>query len=465
MTTTAAPRKSLLETLGFERQRDVIHVQIARGPFMVEDVNVSGLEVWRPESVGVEEIEPLAGRLRVDHRREAATLYFPAEAEGYVERHDARYPLDELLAEGHVAQQGPGMLRLTVAHDDEVRLEVAGCVVKVGRESIELPGTRAIALGALRDHLGAMVALSVAVHLVFLGLAFMIPVQSFALNLDSHKLTDRFAEVAAVKPVEPEIEALAAGQDEEATDEDETVEDGQQQPTTTATRPSPARTWKPRPTARPQQREAASVGALDVLSQQRAALTVGNLDQATERLGAGNMGGHDKGAPGGDLGGPLGGVTLSQRFGVPGGGDRFLVGERGVATVDRQRHRRVGEDLIDEKKPEVEVRAQVRPGPVVAIGNLDRGIIQGRIQSQMARFRYCYERQLQGNPSLSGRIVVSFTIDHTGRVVAAHQATSSMNNAAVEGCILQSVRAIRFPSFAEGTVVVNYPLTFARRDQ
>jgi len=74
--------------------------------------------------------------------------------------------------------------------------------------------------------------------------------------------------------------------------------------------------------------------------------------------------------------------------------------------------------------------------------------------------KYCYENQLQKIPTLEGTVVVAWNIEKDGRVTGARLAQSTMNNEAVEGCIVRQVAHWRFPAPAERTVVGGYPFVF-----
>ena len=135
-----------------------------------------------------------------------------------------------------------------------------------------------------------------------------------------------------------------------------------------------------------------------------------------------------------------------------------------MARVDRDRYRKHPDRWLNPEKEEVKVKGSVKPGPIVSTGTLDKAIIKRRLHSNMARFRYCYEKRLQGNPSLGGKLIVTFTIDHSGRVISARKRSSSIGDAQVDACVVNSIHRMKFPSFPSGVVIVNYPFTFVRRN-
>ncbi len=76
---------------------------------------------------------------------------------------------------------------------------------------------------------------------------------------------------------------------------------------------------------------------------------------------------------------------------------------------------------------------------------------------------YCYEKGLQVQAGLSGRVGVKFTINGSGIVSVASVASSSINSAQVEGCVLNKLRGWKFPKPVGGVnVKVQYPFVLKR---
>lgn len=82
------------------------------------------------------------------------------------------------------------------------------------------------------------------------------------------------------------------------------------------------------------------------------------------------------------------------------------------------------------------------------------------VRANMAAVRYCYENELSRQPSLRGRIEISWRVNREGRVATARVARSTMGNARVEGCIVRQVRNWRFPVPDGGEVDVVFPFIF-----
>jgi len=104
-------------------------------------------------------------------------------------------------------------------------------------------------------------------------------------------------------------------------------------------------------------------------------------------------------------------------------------------------------------------------GRAEVTGALDKEVIRRVIRRHINQWRYCYERELQANPNLWGRVVVRFTIAPTGQVVASEAVESTVGNAAVDRCMAQAVRRWQFPKpKGGGVVVVNYPVVVKSAD-
>ncbi len=101
-------------------------------------------------------------------------------------------------------------------------------------------------------------------------------------------------------------------------------------------------------------------------------------------------------------------------------------------------------------------------GDPIILGQLDKEIIDKVIRQHLAQIRYCYQKELNKNPSLSGKVVIKFTIDADGTVSSASTNSSSMNSAVVESCICQRFLRFKFPEpEGGGIVIVTYPFVFS----
>ncbi len=86
------------------------------------------------------------------------------------------------------------------------------------------------------------------------------------------------------------------------------------------------------------------------------------------------------------------------------------------------------------------------------------------IRKNVSFFKGCYERALKSRPTLGGRVVMSFAIQAAGNVADVAVKSTTLQDAAVETCLLRHFQTMRFPSPPQGkTIRVNYPLTFSNK--
>jgi len=183
-------------------------------------------------------------------------------------------------------------------------------------------------------------------------------------------------------------------------------------------------------------------------------------------LGSSGLGGELKGAIGGLTGNAVGDAHgfggLGLRGAGPGGG---AVGETVSVGAIGTRGRGGGSSNFGAgvgglgAKGSAEVK--IDTSAVSITGTIDRELIRRVIQANHGKFRYCYENELVRNPRLSGRIAVRFQIDAQGKVTFANVASTTMNNAAVENCVVARIRGLTFPMPQGGGVaLVTYPFLF-----
>ncbi len=100
------------------------------------------------------------------------------------------------------------------------------------------------------------------------------------------------------------------------------------------------------------------------------------------------------------------------------------------------------------------------------MGAIDRAVIDGHIRKNLAKIYWCYEKELNKNPALAGKIVINFVISSTGNVSLSKLERSTMNAPAVESCVADQIKKIKFPEpKGGGIVVVNYPFIFKNSEQ
>lgn len=96
-----------------------------------------------------------------------------------------------------------------------------------------------------------------------------------------------------------------------------------------------------------------------------------------------------------------------------------------------------------------------------AIGGLDKALIAAVVQANLGQIKHCYEKQLIVDPNIFGKVVAGWTINKDGLVSVTSVKKSTMNNKAVENCILGKIKNWNFPKpKGGGQVLVSYPFLF-----
>ena len=98
---------------------------------------------------------------------------------------------------------------------------------------------------------------------------------------------------------------------------------------------------------------------------------------------------------------------------------------------------------------------------VVILGGLDPDVIAEIIKRYLAQIQHCYEQQLVIDPTLRGKVMVSFLIKGSGAVGSAKVVETSLNSAEAEACITKKIMKWKFPKpRGGGSVGVKYPFLF-----
>jgi Vault protein inter-alpha-trypsin domain len=107
---------------------------------------------------------------------------------------------------------------------------------------------------------------------------------------------------------------------------------------------------------------------------------------------------------------------------------------------------------------------QLRQGATTVSGGLPVEVIQRIVRQNFGRFRLCYERGLQANPNLQGRVSIRFVIGKDGAVTSSTNGDSDLPDQDVVGCIVNAVKNLSFPQPENGAVTVTYPINFSPGD-
>jgi TonB family protein len=149
-----------------------------------------------------------------------------------------------------------------------------------------------------------------------------------------------------------------------------------------------------------------------------------------------------------------GGVLRGQRGG---GGQGEVQGLSGLRASAGE----AGQVQTGERGEERTVAGRARSGggsEVGGTGSLDSGAVRMVVNRAMGGIKRCYESQLRRNPTLRGRVTVTFTVAGSGTVSSA--SASEAFNPDVGSCVVAVVRRLRFPAPEGGSVTYAFPFIF-----
>ena len=133
--------------------------------------------------------------------------------------------------------------------------------------------------------------------------------------------------------------------------------------------------------------------------------------------------------------------------------------EGGVGTFGRRNGYNPGRIGGLAQKAKYEVRVDDSAAEI--IGQIDREAIRRVIMANRSSLRSCYERALQSNSILHGKLVLNWDIEDRGRVTRVKIQSDTLADAAVGKCVERVIGALRFPSPPVNQVArVTYPFIF-----
>ncbi|MEZ4338118.1 MAG: AgmX/PglI C-terminal domain-containing protein [Sandaracinaceae bacterium] len=325
----------------------------------------------------------------------------------------------------------------------------------------------------------AWVGVSVGVHALLLLAFYFMPPHTSALSLDTISPTDRMVEYLDVAPEtvpdepvsfeqEPAEESEGeAGQAHEGEPGDSGREDAPQTNRRFAIQGNDRTPQMARENLRENMAEQGAIGAV--------AAFMGTWNVPTSPYGADQASGYDAFNAIGELMGDVQGDSFGRHglgmLGTGHGAGGTGQGTYGVGRLGTIGSCGQGEDCghgngtgrygrgiggLGPRRTRPEVNA--RSTGATVMGGLSREAIRRVVQRNLSQVRFCYEQGLSTNPSIEGRVVVSWTVDSNGVVQNTGIASTSLGNSQVESCIATAVRRWSFPQPEGGMPVgVNYP--------
>ena len=93
-------------------------------------------------------------------------------------------------------------------------------------------------------------------------------------------------------------------------------------------------------------------------------------------------------------------------------------------------------------------------------GSLSREDVLRVINKNIHAIQACYERALMGNPALSGRVAMDWTVSTTGRVKSVRVRSSTIGSPKVASCISGVIKRWKFPRPKGGDANITFPFLF-----
>lgn len=104
-------------------------------------------------------------------------------------------------------------------------------------------------------------------------------------------------------------------------------------------------------------------------------------------------------------------------------------------------------------------------GAATFTGSIDREAVRRVVKAGSKQLKACFERGLNRDPSLYGKVVIQWTIVAGGKAIKAKVKSSTMNAPKVERCMVNRLRTWKFPEPPVGTAAdISYPFVFSAQD-
>jgi len=91
---------------------------------------------------------------------------------------------------------------------------------------------------------------------------------------------------------------------------------------------------------------------------------------------------------------------------------------------------------------------------------LTRAVVNAVVAANFAAFAACRERALESKPGTSSSLALHVDVDARGAVTRAEQGTSTLKDATSAACILEKVKAVRFPPPSGGATTLRFRIGF-----
>lgn len=124
-----------------------------------------------------------------------------------------------------------------------------------------------------------------------------------------------------------------------------------------------------------------------------------------------------------------------------------------------------GDGTVDLPTRKPHIIVDTFSAPVQSGDGLSREEIQRVLKRVMPQIKFCYEKELNREPTLEGKVTSAWTIKRDGTVTGAQVSASTMQKTGgdqVGSCVTRILSRLQFPSpRGGGQVVVTYPFVFS----
>jgi serine/threonine protein kinase len=110
-------------------------------------------------------------------------------------------------------------------------------------------------------------------------------------------------------------------------------------------------------------------------------------------------------------------------------------------------------------------QARESPRPAAPPQQLTAPVIAAHVARHRARLLGCFERHRSDLPAQRGTVNLTFTILRSGQVSEARVSTPGFESSPLSGCIVEQIKAIRFPRHTEQAVTLNLPFVFSVKEE
>jgi TonB family protein len=112
-----------------------------------------------------------------------------------------------------------------------------------------------------------------------------------------------------------------------------------------------------------------------------------------------------------------------------------------------------------EAKPKEKPKEKPEKKAAPKAGFCDKRDLARTLSRRSGAIRFCYNRRLQANHELKGRVVVRMTVGASGSVIGA-SSSGSMPDQKVHKCVLKEMRKLKFRPPEGGQCVIRKAFTF-----